>query len=144
MADPVTLLLVGSAALGAVGSFSAGQAEANARTANAKVAEQNSVIAKQQAAEDEKRQRRENLRRMGALTARTDSDDFDLLADSAMEAELDALTIRHQGDLTARGFDIEAEQERTAASNAKTAGFVGAGTSLLKGGTKIAQHRAGS
>lgn len=144
--DPLTLAIAGTA-FQAVGAIRQASAESNAAKFNAQVAENNARIARQNAVENAARQRRENQRRLGAIRAgfgasgiSLEGTPLDVLEDSAAEAELDALTIEHQGALEAAGFSSSAALSRTRARSAKQAGFVKAGTALLTGGTEISRQ----
>ena len=86
------------------------------------------------------------------------------LEDSATQAELDALNLRYAGTMRARSTEFQAQnydqqatiaqmqsqQNRRNASSARTAGYIGAGSALLKGassyyggGVKIGNPNAG-
>jgi len=114
-----------------VGSIKQASAAKSAARFNSQVSLNNAATAKAAATENERRFRRTSAQRAGSLRARGAS--ADLLADSAMEEELEALTIRHGGFVQSQNFTQQASlqrmQGRTAASSAR---FSAAGT-LLKG-----------
>ena len=110
-------------ATSAIGSIKQGQAANQTAKFNAQVAENAAIGSRQTAAENERRQRRASL---------------DLLEDNAMEEELQALTIRHGGNLRARGFQQQAALDRMQGKTAVSSSRVGAATTLLKGGVGAA------
>lgn len=138
-------LAIAGTVMSVMGALQQGKAASNAAKFNASVADRNALIARQQAEEDVNRQRRDTRRRMGSIRARFGASGVDLagspldvIEDSAAEAELDALTIQHQGELKAQGFDINASMSRTRAKTERQAGFMRAGTALLSGASKAA------
>jgi hypothetical protein len=153
--DPVTALIVGGTAMRAVGSIVEGNAQSSnyksqqsAYDYNADVAAENARIAWQQAGAREEAQRRRGRAVLGAQAAATAQSGVDvgsgsplaIAAQSATNAELDALNIRYEGGLQARGFAIESEnlryQGRVAGQNAKyarQAGYWGAASSIIGG-----------
>jgi len=138
-------LIIASTILSTVGALQQAGAQSAAAKRNAEVAAQNADLAVKQAAADEEKQRREaRFRRGGARVAAGGSGllstDFgDIFEDNAITEELDALIIRNQGQLQSRAFTNEAALERSRASSARTAGFIGAGTSLLSGAAAFSQ-----
>ena len=123
-----TIIGTATSAVGQLKQASAAQATAKF---NSQVSANSATNARATAAENEKRFRRLSSKRMGQLRARGAS--ADLLADSATEEELEALTIRHSGEAQGKAFDaagiIEKSRGRVAAQSAR---FGAAGT-LLKG-----------
>lgn len=99
----------------------------------ARAAEFNAQAAQNQAAAQEAQQRRQAARVMGQGRANVaasgiemDGSPLEVMADSAANAELDALTIRYGGQ-------VRADQERMRGSMARQAGYMGAASSLLMG-----------
>jgi hypothetical protein len=124
----------------------ANRANANAADYNAKLATQNAAIARANAGsrEDQLReQQRQFLARQRAAAAESGFDPgtgtLGLVQEqSADRAELDALMVRYGGELDARGYGNQATLDayqggvlRTQAGNARRAGNIGAGASLL-------------
>jgi hypothetical protein len=164
--DPVTAILIGGVAMRAAGSIVEGNAQASnyqsqqsAYDYNADVAVENSRIAWQQAGAREEAQRRRGRQVLGAQAAATAQAGVDvgsgsplaIAAQSARNAELDALNIRYEGGLQARGFDIEAEnlryQGRVAGQNAKNArraGYWGAASSIIGGAANYYGMKGGT
>jgi hypothetical protein len=138
------------ALIGAAGSLQEGQAAAQAASYNAKIADQNAKLAEFQAAEEERRQRVLGRKEMGAIEAAigasgagADSLSFqDVFAESARNAELDALTIRYGGQIKAKAFREEARLARMGGKNAVTSSYYGAASSLLSGGAQVASYTA--
>ena len=126
----VSALMIGSTALDVVGEISRSSQEAkNART-QAKIAEMN-------AARNEAAARRDTIRKLGAMRAaygksgvQLSGTPVEVLADTAAEGELDALTERWSGQ-------SESAMLRRRASDTEASGLFGAGTSLLAGGAKV-------
>lgn len=141
-------LLFAATAASAGASIMQGQAQKQAADFNARVAEQNAVIARQQGQADAERHDRMTRLRRGAAVASAGGsgvtlDSFDdLLADSAMQEELDRLTIIHNADLAARGFTNTATLDRAAGRQAVIGGYTSAAGALLSGGSKIASRSA--
>lgn len=133
-----------SAAVGALGAIQEARATSAASEFNAKIADNNAIIAEQNAAADEKRQRRSASRQaaasraaIGASGVTLEGSPLEILEDQALEAELDALNIRYGGRLNAENFRSQAQLDRSAARNARTQGFLSAGSTLLKGAARF-------
>lgn len=164
MADPITIAMVASTAMAAVGAISAGnaaaaqgQAQANAANYNATMAEQNASTAQAAASANEDAARRKSAHQMGQLRAGLAENGIgldsgtatDLTEESAMNAELDALNIRYQGAQQARDYKAQAALGvQSAASSlaagkaAQTAGYLTAGSQALSGYGKYAGYQA--
>lgn len=150
-------LMLAAAAVQAIGAIQAGQAakeEANARAQaniyNAKVKDMQAGIARQQANAREDQQRRKARQMLGSQRAAISESGvgfmgsaLDIAEESATRAELDALTIRYEGDLESRGLLADAEQERyeskvnvMAGKNAMKGAYLSATGALLSGGAR--------
>lgn len=134
-----------SAAIGAFGAIQEARASSAASEFNAKIADNNAIIAEQNAVADENKQRRSAGRQaassraaIGAAGVTLEGSPLDVLEDQALEAELDALNIRYGGRLQATNYRSQAQLDRSAARNAKTQGFLSAGSTLLQGVGKFA------
>lgn len=116
-------------------------AEADAADYNAALADQNAVLTRQAAAENARRLRVQTTKQLGSIRARYGASGvalsgsaLDVLEESAAAAELDRLTVIHEGDVKAIAFDNEAQLNRmksgsarkNAASIIERAGFVDA------------------
>lgn len=148
-----------SVATAAVGAYSAIQAgkgqEAQYKSAqqaadyNAEMQRQNAAVARQQAGAREEAQRRQARQVLGEQRAALSQAGIglsgsaaDVYGQSAANAELDALNIRYEGELDARGLlaqsqltSYEGQVSGMNAKSAKRAGYVNAASSLLSGAT---------
>jgi hypothetical protein len=124
-----TLATVGTA-MGALGSIRQGQAASAAANYNAQMAERS-------AAQKEQLQRTAAQRQMGAIRAgiaksgaRTEGTPLMVLAESAANAEIDALNTKYSGQM-------ESSLYRARGANDRRAAYWNAGTSLLTGASRI-------
>jgi len=120
-----------------IGQLQAGAAAENAANYNAQVAFNNAHAARLAAAEDAKRQRRLGIKRQGSRRA-LDPDKLDLLEDSAIEEELEVLSLLHAGEVEATGFEGTARLDIAKGKAARSSSRFGAGSALLLGGAKLA------
>lgn len=138
------LALMGAgAALNFIGGMQRAQAARRAGEYNAAIAEQNAQVSLQEAKEEERRKREFMTRQMGMMRANVGRSGLanegsinEVLQDSAAQAELEALTIRHKGELQAMAYRQQGALAKwEAESNAK--GYeMGAAASLLDFGGK--------
>ena len=101
-------------------------------------AEKNAASVQLAANAEEERLRRDRVRRMGAIRAaygaagvQMTGTPLEVLGDQAMEAELDALTVRHGGRVQAESFEDQADESRNKAIGSLIGGTFEVGTSLL-------------
>jgi hypothetical protein len=155
--DPVTWAYAASAVVGAIGAVESANASAASSRAQAAAAQTNATIAKQNAHNtllatdaNEEADRRKSAytlsqQRNSLLSAGIGAEGSaaDVYAQSAGNAELDALNIRYQGTQQANNYanqsvmySAQADAANQSASNAEDAGTIGAATSLLSGGAK--------
>lgn len=148
---------VGSIAQGqqqAAAAQAQAQANAQAQEYNATVARNNARIASDQANAKEEAQRRHFAQLQGQAVAGIaqsgtgfDGSNYDLLKQNAVNNELDALTIRYQGQNQSNGLIAQAQLDESNAgvarqmgalnaSNAITGSYFNAGASLMNGLTK--------
>lgn len=135
-----------SAAASANAQRQGAKAQQAAANYNAQILEQNAATERQQANLREETQRRQARQVLGAQAASLAQAGIglgggsaaDLMEQSATNAELDALSIRYEGDMRARGLLASAEQERyqgrVAGYNARQAsisGGLGVASSVL-------------
>jgi hypothetical protein len=133
---------LGGGVLSAFGSLYQGKAEAAAQEFNARVSENNAEMARVQAAEEERRVRVGGAKAIGDMRANygasgivtSESSALDVLEESAMNVELDALTVRYQGHAQALAMKNEAFLARRAGKQANLMGKVGAASALLGAG----------
>jgi hypothetical protein len=156
MCEPATLALAATAVSGVVaagGAVMQGQAQAKQAKYQSAVERNNATIAGWQATDaqqrgqiEEQRQRLATARLRGAQRAgmaangiEIDSGSpLDVLMDTAQLGELDALTIRSNAEREAYGFRsqsgnlmAQAGLTQMAGRSAQTAGYIGAGSTLL-------------
>jgi|TARA_R110000822_G_scaffold98623_3_gene223103 hypothetical protein len=136
----VTVAVVG-AVTAAGAAVAQGVASSKAASFNAKVADRDAVATRQAAAENAKRFRRTSAKRLAQVRMQgSGNDSFDLLEDSAMEEELEALSILHSGELGALTLTSNADLDRQRAKSALSGGLWKAGSSLLIGGAQAASY----
>jgi hypothetical protein len=157
--DPVTWIEIGVAVVGAVGAMNSASASADNSRAQAQAAQTNATIAQQNSHNtllvtdaNEEEQRRKSAMQLGEQRAGllqagigADGSASDVIGQSTSNAELDALNIRYQGQLQANNYanqslmeDAQSGAALKSASNQEQAGYIGAASSLLSGGSKIA------
>lgn len=147
--------------MGAMQQANAAEASARAQAQqqeyNATVARNNAKVAADQANAAEEQQRRRFNALQGQAIAGIaqsgtgfDGSNLDLLKQNEINNELDALTIRYEGQNKAAGLIAQADQDmygaqvsRMNASTARTAGYFNAGSNLLSGMSRYQYARAG-
>lgn len=131
MCDPVTALAVGGAIFGAIGQVQ----QLNSASAVANANAQQAIIS---ANADEQKQR-DQLKRLlgsqqagyGASGVASDSGSpLDVAADTAAQGEIDALTIRYNGQIRANASRYQASADQAAIPGAILTGAVNAGTAV--------------
>ena len=142
-----TVASVAGTALGAVGSYQQGKAQAAAyeyqaqvNRENAKIANENAALERQAGLEEARRQRIATLQTIGKQKVSLAANgvdvgygtSLDIIEDSAMMGELDALMIETEAERRARNYEIQsnnflndANLSSFAARNARTAGNIG-------------------
>lgn len=156
-------LIIASTAMQAIGAIQEGNANAaslrasqNAANYNAQVSEFNAANQRAVANQQEEAQRRQARQVLGAQRAAvsqagigTSGSAADVMQQSATDAELDALSLRYEGDLRARGMLAEADLQRydaqVAGMNAKAAqraGYMNAVGSILGGSGRYAGYES--
>lgn len=154
--EPMTLLSIASTAVSAMGAMQQAdsqaasyQAQAQANDYNAIINKQNAEVASTQANAKEEAQRRHFRALQGQAVAGVaqsgtgfGGSNADVLEQNEINNELDALTIRYEGDMQARGLLAQSELDkyqanvsRQNASSAKSAGMMNAGAAILGGAT---------
>lgn len=141
-----TVLTVGSTLLGAVGAIQQGQAAKQAAEYNAQVQEAQAKVAQDQGAAKateismRTRQRLATSRAAGLESGlELDGSVGDVLDTVQKQGALDQLTALYDSNLRAQGLRQSAEAERAKGSNAVAASYIGAGSSLLTGFSKLYQ-----
>lgn len=158
MCDFGLTLALASTVIGGVGAIQQGQAAASAAKYQAQVSEMNAKINEKRAqdaiergTDAEQMKRREVARIQGEQTAAMAANGVDLsfgspldtLVDTKIAGELDALTIRTSAEREAYDYRVGASNDRAQAGmsrmeakNAQTAGYLGAASTILTGGSK--------
>lgn len=150
MCEPATALLVGSAALGVVSSLQQGRDAQAVANYNAALEANNARAARDQALAEENRVREDgrrfSARQRAQLAAQGRDPDTGtgLLAaiDTARGIELDALTVRAEGENRARGFENSSTLLRAEGKMARRQSLLSAGGKILGAGLKYAELRA--
>lgn len=141
MAAFTTIALVAVAAVGAFAAVQQGKAAEKSAKFQASIQEQQAAREREASAQSERDFRREQkffmARRKAALGARgvvpTTGSPLLGTADFEREAELQALRIREGGEIRGTRLEQQAQLNRMAGSNARTAANFRAGSSLLTG-----------
>lgn len=154
MADPGTIALIVALAgtgVAVAGTIQSGRAQAKMAEYNAQVAKREAQVAEQNAAYEEAMHRKEGARLMATQRARyaksgvtSSGSPLLVMEDTAAEIERDALAIRYGGNVAAANARSSATLSRLTGSQAKTASYYSAGSSLLTGISKAAQYKSSS
>jgi hypothetical protein len=163
-AIPLGAMMAASAAMSAVGAIQQGMAaQAQAQAAqgaanyNATIKRQQAALELQQANAREEQQRRGTRQVLGQQRAALaqagigmGGSALDIEEQSADRAELDALTIRYEGDLRSKGLlaaaagaEYEGRAAIAAGQNAMTGAYLSAGASLLSAAGSYKYYSAG-
>lgn len=142
MAPMIPYLLAAGAAVSAYGAISQGQAAKASGKFNAAMNEQNAQFARQEAEALARQQDRENFMRIGAIKAAQgksggaagEGSVLDVIGSVAEQGELERQMIIYRGELKASGYQSTAALDTMSGGAASTAGYLTAGSELLKGG----------
>lgn len=148
--------------IGAVGNIESGYSNANATKYQAQVAENNSAIAgrnaefaTQEGNVQAENQGLKNRSQAGSIIANTAANGIDVNSGSAKQVQqsqqilgnLDAMTIRSSAAREAYGYQTQAQNftaeaalKSSEAKNDVSAGFMGAGSSLLSGASSLGKQ----
>lgn len=126
-------------ALGGYGKYAEGEAAFEAERMNAQMARENAVRARRQAADEEQRFRIQTTKQIGDIRSSygasgvvsSQGSALDVLQESAAAAELDALNIRHAGEMQAWEFNREAQISEMRGRAARSSGRIGAASGIL-------------
>lgn len=152
MAVAIPLMMLAGTAISAFGAVSQANAQKAAHQFNAQLAERDATVAVQQADAEATRLRREAERVEGSLIAgfgasglTVEHSALDVLADSAMQSQLDIETLKYRGNLKAMGYHDTAALERVAGETAVQQGQLRAASEILTGvGRAGASYSAGA
>jgi hypothetical protein len=147
--DPGTLVAAIGTAISAAGSISAGTAQQNAEKYNAEVDQNNAIQARQAAFSQEQASEQQTTSRLGQQKADygasgvdvNTGSPVDVMTDTAAKGRLDALTLRYGGQVRAQADQEGASLALYQGASDATAGYIGAGTSLLTGAGKVLTAR---
>lgn len=135
---------VAGAALSAASVVAQARAQSMAASYNSQAAERNAVLSKEQAGEDERQFRVFARKQLGDIRASygasgvsLEGSPMDILAEGAAAAELDALRIRHGGEIKALGYQSDATLSKFASEATMKGGYLSAAGTLLKSGSNI-------
>ncbi len=141
-----TALTLGSTLLGAAGVIQQGRAAKQAAEYNAQTQEAQARVAQDQGAAKATEIAQRTRQRLAASRAGSienglelDGSVSDVLDMVHKQGALDELTALYDSNIRAQGLRQSAEAERAKGRNAATASYIGAGTSLLSGFSKLYQ-----
>lgn len=142
-AIPYVLAAV-STAVTVVAAVQQGKAAQRAADFNAKVAQDNAMLARQQAQSKARQQDRVNRLRLGAIRAAHGASGgaagegsvLDVLGDTAMQGELEKQNILYAGRVQAAGYRNEASLSTAEGKSARAASTLKAGSALLSGASQ--------
>ena len=132
-----------------LGQLTAASSQASAAKANANVlriqADQANIAAEQDVAKLE-RQKRAALSTQKALYAKSgvlisEGSPIDVMTDTATQYEMDINTLRYNAAVKAGQYRYQAKTQSSLASDYMTAGYIGAGNTLLTSTMKMAQGK---
>lgn len=134
-----------STVVGMAGAQQQAAAQQAAANYNASIKNQQATAAIAQSQEDERRQRIQGRLALGGIRSgvaasgiQMEGSALDVLESSASNAELDALTIRHQGQMKAWAYKAGANLDLMSGQQAEEAGKYAAASTLLRGAAGIA------
>lgn len=131
---------VASAATSAYASYASGQAQKKAANTQQKIADNNAMAQRQQASYDSQRIRERNQRLRGAQVAAISKSGqtlggsaADVIDDSDIQGELEAMNTLYKGDVTAGESVAEGHLAKMRGDSAAFQGTLAAGGSILSG-----------
>lgn len=140
MAAAIPLMIGAGTGMQVIGALQQGRAAQNAAQYNASMMDQAATVERQQASVREDAQRQQARLLLGEQRAAfaqsgggMGGSAGDVMQQSAINAELDALTMRYEGELRARGLNAQAEGERYSGRTAKQNSYFSAAGSILSG-----------
>lgn len=143
MAAAVPIIMAVGTVVSTISTIKQGEAAAEAANKQAALAEQAAADSRNQAEQQEKRQRILNKKSLGDIRAnmaasgiQLEGTPLDVLQESATNAELDAIAIRHGGEMRARSYQGEAELSRYRGSSYRDAAYMSGVGELLTGGAR--------
>lgn len=139
------LPLVGGA-IQAIGAINEGESKAHAAEFNAEQNRKNSDAARAQAADDEIQSRIVSRKAIGDIRASygasgiqsSEGSALEVLQASAANAEMDALRIKHAGELKSQAYLAGARLNEMEATNSRAQGYLGAASAVIMSAAKYA------
>lgn len=137
----LTGLTIAGAAVSAYGIYQQGMAQKSAAEYNSKVAQQNAQIARQQGELRARQQDRLNRLRLGTIRASAGASGgaanegsvLDIIADNAVQGELQKQEILYESELKARGYEGRKGLLDMEADSAGKGAVIGAAGALIGG-----------
>jgi len=133
---------IAGAGLSAYGSIQAGKAQQQQSEYNAKVAENNAIAQSQETdyqidrlRENQKRSQSAQLAAIGKSGLSVEGSFEDVINDSNISQDLDALALQYRGNTAVNRFSAQAELQRATGKNARSESKFGAVSSILSGTT---------
>lgn len=150
MADPISWVMVGGAAISAAGAYSQGQAGKAAAGYNTRLRERDAITALSQANQDAIQFSQRAQQAHGTLLAgygasgvsTNEGSPMDALRMSAANAKYDEGAILYKGRLKATGYYDDAQLNRMAGRTAEEQGYMNSASSLLVGAGRSMSTRA--
>lgn len=142
-----SLVMTGLGAVtSAYGAYQQGQAQGAAMEAQAKIYEAQAADSQRRASREERLMREQGARIKGRQRAvlgasginLSTGSPMDVIADTQRSIEMDAWTIRENAGRESWGYQSQASVSKAGASNARQAGYFGAGSNLLTGAGMVA------
>lgn len=144
MSNLALFAIVAGGMMSAYSQWQAGEAAGDVGEYNARMLEYQAGVSRETAGIEEAKLRRSAERFKGkqrALYAKAgvtfEGSPLLVLADTAAEAEMDALAIRYAGETRATGMEMEAISSRWAGKTARMTGRIGAMSTILSTGGQV-------
>lgn len=135
--------------MGALGNGIQGESQKNISDYDAKVAEQNAQITRQQAKEEARRAMivarkmiGDNRAAYAANGVSLSGSALDVLGESAANAKLDELTILQEGEARGRMYEADARMARAVGNAARLGGYLGASGQLVSTASSVYSARS--
>lgn len=147
-AAPLIMMAVGTA-VSTVSAIKQGQAAGAAADAQASMQKQAASDARAQADAESNRARQAGKKHVSGMRAAYAASGvsleggsaLDVLEESAAGAELDAISIKHQGYRNADNLDYEAGMSRSRAGSAREGGMWSGASNLLEGASRMYSYK---
>ena len=130
--------------LNTYGAMEQGRAARDAAENDARIAERNSLLAREQAREQETRFRASARKQIASMTAgyaasgvTMEGSPTEVLQESIANAEADALQIRRGGEIRSQAFRDEAASSRSRGRAAERLGTINSTASLFSGAVRV-------